>query len=290
MLGGGPVGVELAQAWKRLGTKDVTVVEAAARLLPNAEPFASEILADAFATEGIDVRLARRATRITRLDIDGAVIVTLDDGSTIESKELLLAVGRRPRTAALNLEVFGLTAGEPLAVDSHLRVSAAPGDWLYAIGDANGVAALTHMGKYQARIAVRSILGEDVDDVADHAAIPAVVFTDPQVASVGPTEANARATGREIRTSRIDISDVAAASIVEDGISGAAQIVVDDEDERIVGATFVGPDVADWLHAATVAVVGRVPLQAMRHAVAAFPTMSEVWLELVESLFKPAAR
>ncbi|MGB9113025.1 MAG: NAD(P)/FAD-dependent oxidoreductase, partial [Acidimicrobiales bacterium] len=285
VLGGGPVGVELAQAWKRLGTKDVAIVEAAARLVPNAEPFASEMLADAFADEKVDVRLGRRATGIERPGADGAVIVTLDDGTTIEAKELLIAVGRRPRTAGLNLETFGMQPGEALAVDAHLRVSDVPGDWLYAIGDANGIAALTHMGKYQARIAVRSILGEDVGDVADHGAIPAVVFTDPQIASVGPTEAEARATGRAIRTSRIDIADVSAASIVEDGISGAAQLVVDEKDERIVGATFVGPEVADWLYAATVAVVGRVPLQAMRHAVAAFPTMSEVWLELVESLF-----
>lgn len=289
VLGGGAVGVEMAQAWKRLGTASVAVIEAAPRLLPASEPFASEMLAEAFAAEGIDVHLGRRATQVERTDATSAVSVTLDDGTTLAAKELLLSVGRRPRTSSLNLEAFGLTAGKPLAVDSELRVSGVPGGWLYAIGDTNGIALLTHMSKYQARIAVRSILGEHVEDVADHGAIPAVVFTDPQVASVGLTEALARETGRAIRTSRVSISDVSAAAIVEDGITGAAQLVIDEEDERIVGATFVGPDVSDWLHAATVAVVGRVPLQRMRHAVAAFPTMSEVWLELVEAVFAPSS-
>ncbi|MGA8296561.1 MAG: NAD(P)/FAD-dependent oxidoreductase [Acidimicrobiales bacterium] len=288
VLGGGPAGVELAQAWLRLGTATVTIVEAEPRLLPNLEPFASELLADAFVAEGIDLRLGRRATRIERLGRDGQVTVTLDDGVTITGGELLLALGRKARTASLNLEAFGLEPGAPLPVDSRLRVSGVQGEWLYAIGDANGLAALTHMGKYQARIVIGSILGEDAEDLADHGAIPSVVFTDPQVASVGLTEAAARAAGRAVQISKVKISDVSAAAIIGDGITGAAQLVVDQAEARILGATFVGPEVADWLHAATVAVVGRVAISELRHAVAAFPTMSEVWLELVESLFQTA--
>lgn len=284
VLGGGAVGVELAQAWKRLGTRTVDIVETEARLLPSAEPFASELLKSAFSSEGINLHLSRRATRIVRPNPDDPVSVTLDDGSTITAAELLLAVGRRPRTKDVGLETVGLEPGAYLETNGRLQIASVPGGWLYAIGDANGIALLTHMGKYQARLAVRSILGEVVDDVARHA-IPAVVFTDPQVASVGLSEAQARATRRSVRTSRVDLADVSAAAIIGEHTGGTAQLVVDDDESCVVGATFVGPDVADWLQAATIAVVGRVPIAELRHAVPAFPTMSEVWLELVESLF-----
>jgi pyruvate/2-oxoglutarate dehydrogenase complex dihydrolipoamide dehydrogenase (E3) component len=286
VLGGGPVGVELAQAWKRLGAREVSIVEAADRLVASSEPFASDALADSLRSEGIALHLSRKASRIER-PTTGKVTIGLDDGSSISATDLLIATGRRPRTEALNLETFGLSPKGPVPVDTRLCVSSVPGDWLYAIGDANGIAALTHMGKYQARIAVRSILGEDVEDRADRDAISSVVFTDPQIASVGLTEEAARVTGRRIRTTRADFGAVAATPIIGDRTRGAAQLVIDEADERVVGATFVGSDVADWLHAATVAIIGRVPLGDLRHAVAAYPTMSEIWLDLVESYFAP---
>jgi pyruvate/2-oxoglutarate dehydrogenase complex dihydrolipoamide dehydrogenase (E3) component len=283
VLGGGPVGVELAQAWKRLGAREVAIVEAGDRLLPSSEPFASELLTDSLRSEGVIVHLSRKATEVA--SIDGTVTMALDDGTIVSATELLVAAGRRPRTESLNLELFGLSPTKPVPVDTRLCVSSVPGAWLYAIGDANGLAALTHMGKYQARIAVRAILGEDVEDRADHEAISSVVFTDPQVASVGLTEAAARATGRGIRSTRVDLGNVAASPIIGEETRGTAQLLIDEQDERIIGATFVGSDVADWLHAATIAIIGRVPLRVLRHAVAPFPTMSEVWLELVESYY-----
>jgi pyruvate/2-oxoglutarate dehydrogenase complex dihydrolipoamide dehydrogenase (E3) component len=290
VLGGGPVGVELAQAWKRLGTETVDIVEAESRLLPGAEPFASDLVASAFAAEGIGLRLSRRATRVERSEPGNPVTVVLDDGSEITAAEMLLAVGRRPRTNDLGVETVGLEPGAYLKTNASLQVSSVAAGWLYAIGDVNGIALLTHMGKYQARLAVRSIIGEEIDDVADRGAVPSVVFSDPQVASVGFTEAQARAAGRPVITSRVDITEVSAARIVGDGISGAAQLVVDAAERRMIGATFVGPDVADWLQAATVAVATGASIDDLRHAVPAFPTMAEVWIDLIESLFTQTKR
>jgi dihydrolipoamide dehydrogenase len=280
VLGGGAVGAEMAQAWRRLGTNEVTVVEAAERLLPGEEPFAGEEVARAFADEGIDVVVGTKMVAARRDADEAPVVATLEDGRIIAADEILVAVGRRPNTADIGLETVGLEPGRPVSVDDTLCAAGVPGGWLYAIGDVNGRALFTHMGKYQARIAVEALLGRPASDEADHGMVPRVTFTDPQVASVGLTERQARDRGLSVRVVRIQLQDTAAAAVAGEGVTGTAQLVIDQARQVVVGAAFTGPDIDGILHSATVAIVGQVPMDRLRHAVAAFPTLSEVWLEL----------
>jgi pyruvate/2-oxoglutarate dehydrogenase complex dihydrolipoamide dehydrogenase (E3) component len=284
VLGGGAIGAELAQCFKRLGSQEVTVLEGAPRLLSREEPFAGEQVRAAFEADGVRVHTDARVTAVRRDGTDGPVVATLEDGREFEGDEIVVAVGRRPRTEDIGLDTVGLSsfAGEFLDVDEHLRVRGA-GDWLYAVGDCNGKALFTHMGKYQGRIAGDVILGKDVADVADDDALPRVTFTDPQVAAVGPTEEEARQRGLDVRVVSYDLSAVAGAYVRGNDIRGTAQVLVDESRRVIVGATFTGPDVQELLHAATIAIVARVPLDRLWHAVPAFPTVSEVWLRLLES-------
>lgn len=284
VLGGGVAGVEMAQAWKRLGAREVTIVAASERLVPKLEPFAGDELRDAFVEEGIGVMLDAAVVRVARAGDDGPVTLTLEDGRTVSGDELLVAVGRRPNTADLGLETVGLEPGKRIAVDGHLRAMGVAGDWLYAIGDVNGRSLLTHMGKYQARIVSDAILkGTTTEAWADDRAVPAVVFTDPQIASVGSTEQQARDSGADIRVVRHGTGEVAGAAVHGQGIKGTSQLVIDDARRVIVGATFTGPGIGEMLHAATIAIVGEVPLDTLVHAVPAFPTISEVWLRLLEA-------
>jgi dihydrolipoamide dehydrogenase len=173
-------------------------------------------------------------------------------------------------------------------VDDTMRVLGS--DWLYAVGDVNGRVLLTHQGKYQARVAADALLarlrGSPPPYVAeaDTSAVPQVVFTDPEVAAVGLSSAAARALGLRARLVEHDIGATAGGSLQAEGFRGRAALVVDEDSQVVVGATFVGQDVAEMVHAATIAVVGRVPLERLRHAVPSFPTMSEVWLRLLEEL------
>jgi dihydrolipoamide dehydrogenase len=281
VLGGGAVGVELAQAWRRLGSTEVTVVEAADRLVPNEEPFAGEQLAAAFAAESIKVVTGTKMVAAHREADDAPVTATLEDGRALTADEILVAVGRRPNTADLGLDTVGLEPGRPVPVDDTLCAPAVPGTWLYAIGDVNGRALFTHMGKYHARIAVDVIIGRQVSAIADHGAVPRVTFTDPQVASVGLTEAQARDKGLDVRAVHIGLESTAGGVIAGEGVTGTAQLVIDGSRQVVVGATFTGPDIDGILHSATVAIVGEVPVDRLDHAVAAFPTTSEVWLELL---------
>lgn len=280
VLGGGPAGVEMAQAWRRLGSAEVTVVEAAERLLPGEEPFAGEQVSRALAGEGVTVITGARMVAAHREAADAPVTATLQDGRSLTADEIFIAVGRRPRTSDLGLETVGLEPGRPVPVDNSMCAAGVPGQWLYAIGDLNGRALLTHMAKYQARIAVEALLGRPMPAQADPRAVPRVTFTDPQVAAVGLTEAQARDRGIRVRAVRVRLEDVAAAAVVGEAVSGTAQLVVDEGRQVIVGATFTGPDISEVLHAATIAIVGEVPMDRLRHAVAPFPTLSEVWLEL----------
>jgi dihydrolipoamide dehydrogenase len=280
VIGGGVSGVELAQAWSSLGSA-VTVVEGARRLLPREEQFACEQVTAVLAERGVDIRTGARATSVRRED--GAIVVTLDGGEDAIGDRLLVAVGRRPRTRDIGLETVGLTPGEPVEVDRRMRARNGP-DWLYAIGDVNARMLLTHMGKYHGRIAADTILGRDAEaDLVAHGPLsPRVVFTEPQVAAVGHTLDSAREAGLPVRAVDYGVGDVAGGSFVGRGFPGTARLVVDEERRILVGATFTGAEVAEFLHAATIAVVGEVPLDRLWHAVPAFPTRSEVWLRLLE--------
>jgi dihydrolipoamide dehydrogenase len=281
ILGGGVVGVEMAQAWRTLGSQ-VTLIEAADRLLAREEPFASEHVEQSLREHGVDVRTGAKATAVR--SEGGEVVVELDSGESIPGDELLVAIGRRPNTTDLGVETVGLEPGKPIEVDDWMR---APGmEWLYAIGDVNGRALLTHMGKYQARIAADRILGPGGPClILDGARAPRVTFTDPQVAAVGYTLAAAQEAGLNARAVEVPTQGSAGASFYgRDDAIGTTRLVVDDDAGVLLGATFTGPEVAEFLQAATIAVVAKVPLEILAHAVPAFPTRSEVWLYLMEAL------
>jgi pyruvate/2-oxoglutarate dehydrogenase complex dihydrolipoamide dehydrogenase (E3) component len=282
VLGGGVVGVELAQAWRTLGS-EVILIEAADRLIAREEPFASEQVEESLRERGVDVRIGVKAVSVQARD--GQVEVALESGGgPPRGDELLVAIGRRPNTAELGLDTVGLEPGRPIEVDDSMRAN----EWLYAIGDANGRALLTHMGKYQARIAADAILGEGGPCIALTAhgeQSPRVIFTDPQVAAVGYTLAAAQEAGLNARAVDVPTQGNAGASFYgRDSSAGTARLVVDDDRGIAVGATFTGPEIAEFLHAATIAVVAEVPLERLFHAVPAFPTRSEVWLYLMEGL------
>lgn len=281
VLGGGVVGVEMAQAFRRLGA-EVTVVEMADRLLSTEEPFVGDELHDAFASEGIAVHLAARAVLAER-EGGGPVTLTLDDDTELEADEILVAAGRRPNTSDLGLETVGLEPGASIETDEQLRASGVAGGWLYAVGDVNGRALLTHHGKYQARLVGDHLAGVAVSARADHQALVRVVFTDPQVAAVGPTLAAVQQQGREVYTLSHGIGDVAGGALLGQDVIGTAQLLIDQETRTILGATFTGPGVGEMLHAATIAIVSRITLDHLWDAVPAFPTISEVWLRLLEA-------
>jgi pyruvate/2-oxoglutarate dehydrogenase complex dihydrolipoamide dehydrogenase (E3) component len=283
VLGGGAVGVELAQAFRRLGAEEVTVIEGADRLLAREEPFAGEEVEAAFQAEGMTVITGARMVAARREGADGPVVATLEGDRELVGDEILVAVGRRPATADLGLETVGLAPGRPVAVDDRLRAAGVDGGWLYAVGDCNGRAPLTHMGKYHGRVAGDVILGKDAADLAGQEMVPRVTFTDPQVCAVGLTEAQARDKGLEVTVVRYGTGDVPGAYTLGNGIRGTSQLVVDDARRVVVGATFTGPGLQELLHSATVAVVAEVPVDRLWHAVPSFPTVSEVWLHLLEA-------
>jgi pyruvate/2-oxoglutarate dehydrogenase complex dihydrolipoamide dehydrogenase (E3) component len=277
VLGGGVVGCELGQAWSTLGAQ-VAIVEAAERLLLGQEPFAGQLVAESLSEMGVDVRVASKATGASRSD-SGEFALELAGGDTLLSDELLVAVGRKPRTEDLGLETIDLEPGATIGVDDRMRV---PGrDWLYAIGDINGRALLTHAGKYQAGVAAATIMNREARALWDGKRTPQVVFTEPQIAAAGLTLERALDAGIPARAVDADPGATAGASFVGKGSRAAARIVVDETREVMIGATFVGPEMAEALHAATVAIVGEVPLRRLVHAIPAFPTRTEVWLKLL---------
>ena len=296
VIGGGVVAVEMAAAYRSLGV-DVTLIVRSS-LLRDQEPFAGELVGAALTEAGV-VLLTDASPTAARRTADGQVLVLLADGRTVTAEELLVATGRTPRSQDLGLETVGLTPGDWVQVDDTLLVTgdspALAGGWLYAAGDLNHRALLTHQGKYQARAAGDGIAaraaGQPVDDApwgahvatADHTAVPQVTFTDPEVASVGLTAAAAEKAGFRIRVLDYDLSGLAGASIQADGYTGRARAVVDLDREVLLGVTFVGAGVGELLHAATIAVVGAVPLHRLWHAVPSYPTLSEAWLRLLEA-------
>ncbi|MEU1788507.1 NAD(P)/FAD-dependent oxidoreductase [Streptomyces sparsogenes] len=295
VVGGGVVATEMATAWQALGS-EVTVLVRGSGLLERMEPFVGELVAKSLTEAGAQVRTGASVTGVQRETPDGPVTLTLAGGERLEADEVLFATGRTPRTGDIGLETVGLEPGAWLRVDDSCRVSDVPGGWLYAVGDVNHRALMTHQGKYQARVAGAAI-GARAQGVplletdpwgahaatADTAAVPQVVFTDPEVASVGLTAAQAEADGRRVRVVDYDLARVSGAALYGEGYRGQARMVVDLDRGHLIGVTFVGPGVGELLHSATVAVAGEVPLERLWHAVPAFPTISEVWLRLLET-------
>ncbi|MFD0057961.1 dihydrolipoyl dehydrogenase family protein [Streptomyces sp. NPDC127168] len=292
VVGGGVVAVEMATAWQALGSRVTLLVRGEGGLLARMEPFAGELVAEGLTEAGVDLRTGTSVRSVTREN--GTVVAVTDTGDRIEADEILFATGRVPRTGDIGLETVGLEPGSWLSVDDSLRVDGQ--DWLYAVGDVNHRALLTHQGKYQARVAGAAIAARasgvpilESDPwgahaaTADHAAVPQVVFTDPEAASVGLSLAEAEQAGHRVRAVDVDLGTVAGASLYGDDYKGRARMVVDLEDEIIRGVTFVGPGVGEMIHSATVAVVGQVPLSRLWHAVPSYPTISEVWLRLLEA-------
>jgi pyruvate/2-oxoglutarate dehydrogenase complex dihydrolipoamide dehydrogenase (E3) component len=280
VLGGGPVGSELAQAWASLGS-GVTLVEGGEHLLSRDEPFAGEEVGESLRKNfGVDVRTG---VKVEGVSAGGAgVIAELSGGATVEAEEILVAVGRVPHTAELGLPAAAVAVGEHgfLETDSRMRVGGR--EWLYAIGDVNGRALFTHIGKYQAWVAAENLLGRPVEAVAEGIGSPRVTFTDPQVAAVGKTLDQAREAGLDAVAVDVPTDGSPGASFQGKDTGGTSRIVVDQARQTIVGATFTGYDTADFLHAATIAILAEVPLSRLRHAVAAYPTRSEIWLKLLE--------
>ncbi|ULP49421.1 dihydrolipoyl dehydrogenase family protein [Mycolicibacter virginiensis] len=294
VVGAGGVGVEMATAWQGLGSA-VTLLVRGSGLLPRMEPFVGEYVARGLADAGVDVRTGVSVARLERAG-DGPVRLQLTDDSELEVDEILFATGRTPLTGDIGLETVGLTPGDWLEVDDTCRVRAVDEGWLYACGDANHRALLTHEGKYQARIAGDAIgaraAGESLDTApwgvhaatADHHAVPQVFFTDPEAAAVGLTVEQAERAGHRVQVVDVEIGDaVMGAKLHADGYRGRARMVVDAGESILLGVAFVGPGVAELLHSATVAVAGRVPISRLWHAVPCFPTISEIWLRLLEA-------
>jgi dihydrolipoamide dehydrogenase len=297
VVGGGVVACEAATWLNGLGARVEMVVRSGA-LLGHMEDFAGALVREALEESGVTVHHHTQLERVQRAQVSadpplgrvhGGTITAVAGARTLEADEILVATGRRPNVDDLGLAAVGLDAIE---VDDHMNVAGVDGDWLYAVGDVSGRTFLTHQGKYQARvcgdvIAARAA-GAALDAPrlaarADHGQVPQVVVTDPQAASVGPTEAEAHAAGHELLVAELDIG-VGGATVNRDGYRGRAKLIADAASERVLGATFVGPEIGDLLHAATIAVAGGVTLGQLWHAVPSYPTVSEFWLRLLEQL------
>ena len=313
LVGGGVVACEAATWLNALGA-EVTVIGSAPELLARNEPFAGALVREALTDRGVTVLVGATVERVRRENpVDtgyghvhgGEVTLTYSSadgqGGTVAADEIVIATGRTPASSDLGLDSVGLAERVQdnhgfVEVDDHLTVTGVDGEWLYAIGDVNGRALLTHMGKYQARLAGaviaaraqgRPVDGSRFTDRADHDQVPQVTFTDPQVGSVGVTQQQAERAGRRVRCVEYDMAALAGTSLLRDGYRGRAKLVVDAEREVLLGATFVGPEIADLVHSATVAIVGAVPMDTLWHAVPSYPTPSEVWLRLLEAYYFP---
>jgi len=280
VLGGGPVGSELAQAWASLGTR-VTLIEGGDHLLSREERFAGEEVAESLRDNfGVDVRTGTKVEAV-RAEGEG-VAATLSDGGTAEAAEILVAVGRVPNTDDLDLEAAGTKPNDHDFLDTDARMRVGGSAWLYAIGDANGRSLFTHMGKYHAWVAAENLLGRPVEAIAEDLGSPRVTFTDPQVAAAGKTLAQAEEARIDARAIDVPTDGTPGASFQGKDTGGTSRLVVDRDKGTIVGATFTGFETADFLQAATIAIVTEAPIPQLRHAVAPYPSRSEIWLKLLE--------
>ncbi len=290
----------MAQAFRCLGAEEITLVDRGGHLLERFELFVGQMLADKFRELGIAVQTSAKVRRVERKSGRGPVRIWFETPDaaerSIEADEILVATGRVPNTWDIGLETVGLKPGEWLTVDDTCCVQSVAGAWLYAAGDVNHRALLTHMGKYQARVCGDAIAARAKGELkepphswtrftatADHCAVPQVVFTDPEAAAVGLNETQAREAGIRYRFVEFDLSHISGAKLLADGYQGHAKMIVDEDRQVVIGATLIGQDVAELIHAFTVAIAGEVPLSRLGHAVPSFPTMSEIWLRLLES-------
>jgi pyruvate/2-oxoglutarate dehydrogenase complex dihydrolipoamide dehydrogenase (E3) component len=269
VLGGGPVGVEMAQAVRRLGG-EVVLVEGSAHILSREPRPLGEALADALRRDGIEVALGVHATAARR---EGEhYILELDDGRKLVGDRLLVATGRGPRVTGIGLETVGIEpSSRGIPVDSRLRA----GERLWAIGDVNGIWQFTHVGKYQARIVAANILGQPRE--ANYEAVPRVTFTDPQAASVGAAAAPFTATAR--------ISEVAKTGTYTrayDQSNGFMTLLSDGK--RLTGAYALGPEAGEWLQQATLAIRAQIALDVLLDTIQPFPTFSEIYLDALKRL------
>nr|WP_157074459.1 NAD(P)/FAD-dependent oxidoreductase [Janibacter corallicola] len=293
VIGGGVVACEAATWMAALGAH-VTMLVRGSGLLAGQEPFVGEVVADSLRAKGVDVRLSTEATEVTRPAgedtgvgrVHGGPVTLTTAGGTVEADELLVATGRRPRLGDIGLEAVGLS---PEDVTAGRRP-----EWLHPLGDAGGEAPLTHWGKYRARVLGGGIAAEEtgrpVEPVPTDVPVPQVVFTDPQLGTVGLTEQAARDAGHDVATNEVPFSGAAGGALLRDDVTGRASIVVDRADGVLLGATFVGPEAGELVHGATIAIVGTVPVHLLRHAVPSFPSASELWLRLLEGLSKELRR
>ena len=275
VLGGGPVGVEMAQAVRRLGG-EVALVGGGDRVLPREPGPLGEALGEVLRRDGVELELGVQATAARREEED--FVLELDDGRELRGERLLVATGRRPRVDDIGLETVGIDVdGRGIPVDSRLRA----GDRLWAIGDVTGIWPLTHVGKYQGRIVAANILGEPRE--ADYDAVPRVVFTDPQAASVGAAEARLSATAGVPEVPKTATYTRAYAES-----NGFMTLLSDGE--RLTGAYALGPEAGEWLQQATLAIRARVPLDVLRDTIQPFPTFSEIYLSALKALFAEMSR
>jgi dihydrolipoamide dehydrogenase len=289
IVGGGVVAVEMATLFACLGS--TVHVVARSTLLSSLEPFCGDLITRALQERGVHVHPHTGVTSVVRRG--DQVDVTTTDGAVLTSEEVLIATGRRPRTGQLGLEALGLTPGDWLATDDSMRVDGH--DWLYAVGDVTGRALLTHQGKYQGRAAAAAIVARaggraapfapwgDAAATADGRAVPQVIFTDPEVATVGLTTRDAAERGLRVDVVDYDLGAVSGAGLHADNYAGQARMIVNRDTGVLLGVTFAGPDVGELIHAATIAIVGQLPVERLWHAVPAYPTISEVWLRLLEA-------
>ena len=275
VVGGGPVGVELAQMLARFGAR-VTIVQSGGQLVDREDERPGELLADALRADGVELRLGRQVARVAP-----GVVATLDDGTEIRAERVILATGRRPNTEGLGLEAAGVEAGDSgaVAVDDRCRA----GDGLWALGDVTGVMPFTHVAKYQARVVVANILGGDRK--VDLHGIPRVVFSDPELAAVGLTERQAREQGIDVVTSHVDLAATIGRPVTyEQDPRGELGLLADRERRVLVGAWAVAPLAGEWIHVASLAIRAAIPIDTLLDVAPQFPTFAEGYLSAVEDL------
>jgi len=269
ILGGGPVGAEMAQAVRRLGGA-VTLAEGADHVLAREPAPLGRALGEVLRAEGIELLLGAHATAARRDRED--YVLALDNGTELRGDHLLVATGRRPRVHGIGLETVGVQAGEHgIPVDARLRA----GERLWAIGDVTGIRLLTHVGKYQGEVVASNILGEPRE--AHYEAIPDVVYTDPQAAAVGATDARFIATTPVSQVAKTETYTRAYAQS-----TGFLTLLSDGE--RLTGACALGPEAGEWLQQATLAIRARVPLAVLRDTIQPFPTFSEIYVAALKTL------